>query len=105
MSMIGQKDIEVPEGEFICMLSYENYLSAEALGETTIEKELNFWDSSEYFCSMPRKKILQMMKEADIRVFHQNETAFFQGQQVTKTESGSGVYIVRTGEFSYFRLN
>lgn len=36
MNMIGHSNIEVPEGEFICMLNYQNYLNAEALGETSI---------------------------------------------------------------------
>ena len=38
-----------------------------------------------------------MVSETDVRVYHENEVAFFQGQQMTKTESGSGVYVVRSG--------
>lgn len=97
MRMIGQDEIGVAEGEFVSVLNYQKYLNVECLGETTLEKELSFWDSSEYFCSMPRKKFLQMMREVEVRVFRENEIAFFQGQQITKTESGSGVFIVRSG--------
>ena len=54
---------------------------------------------------MPRKKIFQLLRETDVRGFKQNENAFFQGQLMTKTESGSGVFIVRKGSFGYFRDN
>jgi hypothetical protein len=97
MKIITNKGINVDEGNFVCILDYQKYLNVEALGESTIEKEISFWESSEYFCSMPRKKMYQVLREAKVRVFNEKETTFVQGQQMTKTESGSGVFVIRKG--------
>jgi hypothetical protein len=35
--------------------------------------------------------------------FSENQSPYFENQLITTKESGSGVYIVRNGEFSYYR--
>jgi CRP-like cAMP-binding protein len=52
---------------------------------------------------MSRKKFAQLLKEAKVLTFSENGCAYFQGQQVTERESGSGIYLVRQGEFGGYR--
>lgn len=85
------------------MLDYEKYLSADRLGETSIEKEIAFWESSEYFCSMPKVKFYELIRLAKVIVFAEGQCAYIQGQLITEKESGSGIFVVRKGEFGCYR--
>lgn len=38
MQMIGGNKFEVEEGEYMGLLTYQNYLNIEALGESSIDK-------------------------------------------------------------------
>jgi hypothetical protein len=78
-------------------------LYADRLGETSIEKELSFWESSEYFCSMPKTKFYELIRLAKVIVFAQGQCAYIEGQLVTEKESGSGIFVVRKGEFGCYR--
>jgi hypothetical protein len=52
---------------------------------------------------MSRKKFAHLLKEARVLTFAQDACAYFQGQQLTERESGSGIYLVRQGEFGGYR--
>jgi hypothetical protein len=51
---------------------------------------------------MPKKKYLFLLRNCKVLNFQENQTPYFQGQSITNSESGSGVYLVRKGEFAYY---
>lgn len=103
MHKLAKNAIAVPGAGFAMVLDYEKYLGADRLGETSIEKEVAFWESSEYFCSMPKGKFYEVLRVARVIAFAEGQCAFSQGQLLTDKESGSGIYVVRRGEFGCYR--
>lgn len=97
MRVLGKKAVAIREGDFAAVLDYEKYLNAELLGDTSIEKELGFWETSEYFCSMPKKKFIELIRRAKVLAFSEGQCVYNQGRMVTEKESGSGIYVVRSG--------
>lgn len=98
-------EIQLEEGEFAAVLDYHKYGDALALGETTPEDEMAFWQSSEMLCSVPKKRLHQLTRLGRVMTFNQGQQPYSQGQLMTQKESGSGVYVVRKGEFSFFHKN
>ena len=68
-----------------------------ALGETSIEEEVSFMHTSEYLCSIPRKRFYQILRNSKILTFSISQIVYFEGQKIEPGESGSGVYFVRKG--------
>ncbi len=68
-----------------------------------MEKEVAFWESSEYFCSMPRGRFYEVMRLARVVAFTEGQCVYIQGQLITEKESGCGIYVVRRGEFGCYR--
>ena len=44
---------------------------------------------------------MQLIKIGKVLKFTQDQSVYNQGQLMTQKESGSGVYVVRRGEFSF----
>jgi hypothetical protein len=103
MHKLTKNTITVPQAGFAMLLDYEKYLGADRLGESSVEKEVAFWESSEYFCSMPRGRFYEVMRLAKVMAFAEGQPVYTQGQLLTEKESGSGIYVVRRGEFGCFR--
>jgi hypothetical protein len=78
-------------------ISYDNYLSCLALGESSIEEELQFFHTSEYLCSMPKRKYYNILRNSKVLSFSHRQLIYFEGQMISPGESGSGVYLVRHG--------
>ena len=74
-----------------------------ALGETSIEEEVAFMHSSEFLCSIPRKRLYYLIRSSKIAPYSISQIVYFEGQRIEPGESGSGVYFVRKGEFGYFK--
>jgi hypothetical protein len=64
-------------------ISYDNYLSCLALGESSIEEELQFFNSSEYMCSMPRRKYFNVLRNSKILAFTHRQIIYFEGQLIS----------------------
>lgn len=52
---------------------------------------------------MPKGRFYEVMRAARVMVFTQGQSAYSQGQLLTDKESGSGIYVVRRGEFGCYR--
>ena len=52
---------------------------------------------------MPKAKFYEVMRVAQVMSFSMGQCAYAQGQLLTDKESGSGIYVVRTGEFGCYR--
>lgn len=59
--------------------------------------------SSEFLCSIPRKRFYYILRNSKVLSFSMFQTVYFEGQKIEPGESGSGIYLVRKGEFGYFK--
>lgn len=54
-------------------------------------------------CSIPKKKLYTLFKRAVVLKYSISQSVFTEGQRIEAGESGSGVFMIRKGDFAYFK--